>query len=450
MSSTLPRIRVHSSGRFLASEEGAPFFWLGDTAWELFHRLTREEATLYFATRQRQHFNVIQAVVLAEFEGLTVPNAYGDLPLIDLDPTRPNEAYFQLVDEYIDQAAAHGLYVGLLPTWGDKVAKLWGAGPRVFTVENAHFYARWLGERYANRSNILWIVGGDRPPVYKSGDHPSASEESDDRPIWRAMAAGIRQGAGDDAFITYHPNGGKSTSSWLHEEEWIDMNMMQSGHGSGRDTPVWQMIERDYALQPAKPTLDGEPNYEDHPVNPWPAWNPNNGYFRDYDVRKQLYRSVFAGGCGVTYGHHAVWQFWEQGKREVVNHADRSWQEAIERPGANQVQHLRALMESRPYFSRIPDPTVLLSDSGLNTDHICATCANDGNYALIYIPSYQSVTLSPEALGNGKIRASWFNPRSGVSTPLGEFSLAAAPTFTTPIDGPDWVLIVDRIIVPVG
>ena len=126
---TLPRITVSDNDRFLQTEDGAPFFWLGDTAWELFHRLTREEAELYLENRRRKGLNVIQAVALAEFEGIRTPNAYGDFALVNEDPTRPNEAYFRLVDEIIDLAAAKGLYVGLLPTWGDKVTPLWGAGP---------------------------------------------------------------------------------------------------------------------------------------------------------------------------------------------------------------------------------------------------------------------------------------------------------------------------------
>ncbi len=58
----LPRIQVHPDGRFLMTDQGKPFFWLADTAWELFHRLTRDEARRYFANRSQKGFNVIQAV----------------------------------------------------------------------------------------------------------------------------------------------------------------------------------------------------------------------------------------------------------------------------------------------------------------------------------------------------------------------------------------------------
>ena len=82
------QIKVSDNHRFLTAKDGQPFFWLGDTDWELFHRLTREEAEEFLEIRKQQGFNVIHAVALAEFEGLRKPNRYNDLPLVDLDPTK--------------------------------------------------------------------------------------------------------------------------------------------------------------------------------------------------------------------------------------------------------------------------------------------------------------------------------------------------------------------------
>lgn len=434
MPDNLPTIRVHPEGRFLQTSDGQPFFWLGDTAWELFHRLNLEQARLYLRNRQVKRFTVIQAVLLAEFEGLNTPNAYGEKPLIDNDPTRPNEAYFAFVDQVVDFAAGHELYMGLLPTWGDKVTPMWGVGPAVFTPENAQVYGRWLGERYGAKSNVLWILGGDRPAEHQGSDF---------RPIWRALAAGIREAA-PQAFMTYHPMGGFSSSLWLHAEPWLDMNMMQSGHGGGHDVPCWDMIAADYALQPAKPTLDGEPNYEDHPVNPWPTWDPANGYYDDYDVRKQLYRSVFAGGCGVTYGHHSVWQMWLP-KYEPINYPLMTVDEALDRPAAAQAQHLRALIESRPFFSRIPGQDMLASPAGELGQRVQATRDANGAYAFVYFPLSRPVTLRLDQLAGRYVRASWFDPRIGADSPQGEYPASGSRTFTPPAAGPDWVLILDAV-----
>src|SRR5215218_37764 len=161
--STLPRLKVSDNKRFLVTADGRPFFWLGDTAWELFHRLNREEAERYLRNRAERRFTVIQAVALAELDGLDDPNPYGERPLVDQDPAKPNERYFQHVDWIVAKANALGLYVGLLPTWGDKWNKKWGVGPEIFTPENARAYGEFLGRRYRTR-RVIWILGGDRSP----------------------------------------------------------------------------------------------------------------------------------------------------------------------------------------------------------------------------------------------------------------------------------------------
>src|ERR671910_3128287 len=177
----LPRLRVSENRRFLVTATGAPFFWLGDTAWELFHRASREEAERYLRKRAEQRFTVVQAVALAEMDGLHVPNAYGELPLRNDDPTQPNDAYFAHVDWVVAKANALGLYVGLLPTWGDKWNKKWGLGPEIFTPANAAAYGEWLGKRY-RAARLIWVLRGGRP-----------LESHAPRAVGGGVARGVRQ-----------------------------------------------------------------------------------------------------------------------------------------------------------------------------------------------------------------------------------------------------------------
>jgi hypothetical protein len=257
---------------------------VADAAWELFHRLNREEAERYLENRRQKRFTVIQAVALAELGGLHTPNAYGDCPLVDDDPARPTVTpgsdpsdtaaydYWDHVDHIVDTAAAKGMFVGLLPTWGDKVVTMsWGIGPVIFdTPGKARAYGEWIGERFKNRPNIIWILGGDRPPQDAGKDW---------LPIWRAMAEGIK--ARDHRHLmTYYPWGETSSSRWLHQEAWLDFNMIQSGHRT-KDMHNYDWIQSDYRRTSVKPTFDGEPAYEDHAVN----WNPSSGWFDEYDVR---------------------------------------------------------------------------------------------------------------------------------------------------------------------
>lgn len=427
---------VHPGGQYLQTLGGEPFFWLGDTAWELFHRLTLDEADVYLTDRARKGFTVIQAVALAEFDGLHSANTAGERPLVDDNPLKFNEAYFAHVDAVIARANALGLVLGLLPTWGDKVRPLWGVGPRVFNVDNARGYGAWIGARYRH-ADVIWILGGDRPPL---GLDNGAS--FDDRDIWRAMAEGIRAGAGADALLTYHPAGHTSSAEHLHSEAWLDLNMFQSGHGSGHDVPAWEWIVRDLTREPRKPVLDGEPNYEDHPVNPWPRWDPASGYFNDHDVRRQTYRTVFAGGCGVTYGHHSIWQFCGE-RFAPINHAKVSWRDALDRPGAGQMIHLRRLMESRPYFGRVRDSLLVSSPAGAGDRHVEATRDEQGRFAFIYVPQPEPVQIDLSRLSGQRLDAWSYDPRTGAATSQGSLPRSGLATFTPPPDALDWVLVLD-------
>lgn len=416
---------------------------MADTAWELFHRLTLAEADHYFEIRRRQGFNVIQAVVLPEIDGLHTPNINGRIPLAGDDPTRPNELYFRDLDAVIRLAASKGLYVGLVPTWGDKInGEMWGVGPVIFNSENAKVYGRFLGQRYRDDTNILWILGGDRTAEgYEA--------------LWASMADGITEGLGHRPLFTFHPRGGMSSSAWLHNAEWLSFNMMQSGHVL-LDTPNWEMITSDYERNPVKPTLDGEPNYEDHPIDPYlRKWRPEHGRYTDYDVRKQAYRAIFSGACGHTYGHHSIWQFWTL-QREPIHFPMPTWDEAILRPGAEQMFHLKNLILSRPYLSRIPAqemiPDILPTPpvGELEADRFNplraslprATCCADGSFGMVYFPKAdQTLRVNLNSL-KGLVRACWFDPRNGSSHPAGIYPNELV-SFTSPIAGPDWVLVLD-------
>jgi hypothetical protein len=430
------RLRVSADAHFLETTNGRPFFWLGDTGWELFHRLSFEEIQTYLNNRYKKGFNVIQAVILAEYDGIKKPNRYGAVPFNNFNIATPNPGYFQLIDTVVRMAANRDMFMCLLPTWGDKVTKNWGMGPAIFNEKNAYVYGKWLGNRYKDQENVIWMLGGDRPPQ---------KDTSDWRPIWRAMARGLQEGSDYKAFITYHISGGESTSKYLHKEPWLNMNTMQSGHGSGHDVPVWNWVRRDFDLPGPKPTLDAEPNYEDHPVNPWPKWDEKNGYFDDYDVRKQCYRSVFAGACGVTYGHHGVWQFYSE-REEPITYADRSWTNGLDRPGAFSVSYLRKLIECRPYIGRIYDPSIILEGQGSKGEFITAFRGKNNDYAMLYIPVGKTIKVRTGFMKSSDIKIWWYDPRIGLMVRGESVYRKEVLTLTPPTKGvgQDWVLILDN------
>ncbi len=419
------QLHVSQTKRHLVDQNGQAFFWLADTAWELFHRLNFEQAEHYLDQRSSQGFNVVQAVILAEQSGLTVPNANGDLPLFDLDPTRPNEAYFQHVDAIISAANERGIVIGLLPTWGDKFNKKWGVGPEIFTPANAEAYARFLSQRYADAS-IVWILGGDRPP-----------EEQGDYDIINAMAHGIRAAAGGRHLITYHPSGMSSSSKFFHDAKWLDFNMFQSGHGM-LNNPNYNFIEKDLSLSPAKPSFDGEPLYEYIHI----SFKTENPRFTEFHSRRAGYWSLLAGALGHTYGHNSVWQMWSPKQHPVLG-ADVPWNEAIYYPGSYQAGYMRKAFESFNWQDLRPAQELLLDPPTSVEEHIGIAATEDKSLIVAYLPNGQDFALESTALKSIKA-ASWFNPRDGHSIP---FSLPQDGRFNPPGDeapANDWLLILSR------
>lgn len=329
-------LRVSENHRFLVQEDGRPFFWLGDTAWELFHRLDKADAEHYLKTRAQQGFNVVQCVLLSESKGLTTPTPDGHVPLIELDPTRPNEAYFQHVDWIVHKAAQLGVYLAILPTWGSHVQDR-----GLFTKASARTYGQFLGRRYKDRWNVVWVLGGDRVPVGYEG-------------IWNAMATGLRTGDGGRHLMTYHVSGTHSSSEYWRKATWLDFNMLQSGHPLGVFSNNYDFIQADYEKTPVRPTLDGEALYEAMPI----GFVPTNGRATAHHVRANAYWAVFAGACGHTYGHNSVWQMCAPDSPRVL-WADTNWRDAILFEGATQMKHLKNLMLSRPLLTRIPDQHAL-------------------------------------------------------------------------------------------
>ena len=432
------QLRVSENGRFITDGENKPFFYLGDTAWELFHRTDRKEADMYLNDRAAKGFTVIQAVALAELDGLRTPNSYGHRPLIDNDPARPdvkegpNNDYWDHVDYIVNQAAALGLYIGLLPTWGDKWNRKWGVGPEVFTPENAEAYGQFLGQRYKDKP-IIWILGGDRPiekPIHLE--------------IIRAMARGIETGDGGRHLMTLHPSGRRNSATEFHNDKWLDFNMVQSGHERPAEASH-EYTTTNLARKPLKPTLDGEPCYDDHPVKGL-VWNKRNQpgaylpWFDEWDIRRPAYESMLAGSCGHTYGNHNIWQMWLPG-REPISIARTPWYDALHHAGAMQMKYMRGLFEARPYWKLVPDQS-LITDP---TSEARAARANDGTFAVVYLPKGGELLMSTQDLIGQKLVAHWFNPRHNSAQLIGEFPKKKEMLFTAPHAGRnnDWVLVLD-------
>jgi hypothetical protein len=424
------RLRV-TDGRWLERADGTPFFYLGDTAWMLLQRLDGEETERYLRNRADKGFTVIQAVVVWPEEGRDLPNAAGDPPLVDRATMEPNEAYFRHVDAVVARANALGLVFGMLPTWGSYWKQVGQKDPPVLNMSNAHAYGRFLGERYRD-ADLIWILGGDQN-----------IESDEERAVNDALAAGLHEGDGGAHLMTFHPRGPGLSSLRLHDAPWLDLNMIQSSHGA-RDHDNGIFVEHDYALSPAKPTVDGEPRYERIPVGFYFREYDRHVRFDDYDVRQAAYWALLAGACGHTYGHNSVWQMFRPGLPPAI-HADVPWWEALDHPGAFQMKFLRRLFESRPFTLLRPDPGMVVDGPSGRGAKVRAARAKDGSFAFVYSPRGEAFTVDKSAIRHRRVREIWYNPRYGIASHFHTTDNTAFQTYTPPTSGrgSDWVLVLE-------
>lgn len=408
------RLKVSDNGRYLVHENGAPFFWLGETAWLLTSRLQREEIDFYLKDRAKKGYNVVQ---LSVFHYYPQFNIYGQCATpYGYDFRKINQegqyGYWDHVDYAIDAMAKRGMYAAIVCTWGSEVVK----GGKM-TIEDAKKYGRFLAERYKDKPNIIWLIGGDvNPEGYLD--------------LWNAMARTIKS-IDPNHLMTYHPVGRTSSHRWFHQEDWLDFNMFQSGHrrygqnfgqtenyGIEQDTEEdnWRYVEAAYAMNPKKPVIDGEPSYEAIPQGLRSGDEP---YWTPAEIRRYAYWSVFAGSFGHTYGHNSVMQFYVPSIVPSFSPTE-PWWEGIHAPASSQMQYLKHLMCRFPFTQDRPDSTFLTCAMGEKHDRLAATRGDD--YALVYTYTNRAISLDLDQLPGAKKCVFWMLPETGQLDFVGTFS----------------------------
>ncbi len=428
-------LQVSDNGRYLVHADGKPFFWLGDTAWLLFQMTTREDADLYLKARAQQGFTVIQAAVVMGEErvgGTLRPNAYDDLAFSNGDPTSPlvtpgNDPgqaqqydYWDHVDYIVERAAAHGLTLGLLPLfvgWG-------GDGYKYLTPERACGYGLFLGQRYRDKPHILWILGGDNTPDTEAKQK-----------VWHEVARGITVGVtGTEDYsrtlMTYHINGGNSSSKWFHKAPWLDLNMIQVW---GNEKEIYPEITKDYQLTPAKPTGLGEGSYEDGPQY---STRPIDAF----KIRKQAYWSYLAGGYH-TSGNTNTWNF-----SSYKPEGTQDWKTALQSSGAAHLSVLARFFPSIEWWKLVPDPAIFADGMGEGETRNAAMRSTTGDRLLVYLSSPVTVSLHLNAISAAaRARATWINPQTGERSAAGEFPTTGPHSFSPPKDWPDALLLLQAM-----
>ena len=407
---------------------GKPFFILADTAWLLFDKLDDEEIALYFKNRATLCFNTVFAVA-----------AYSDPRLNKLEYMQHGEKnvsdikYWEFISRNIDLAEKHGLYIALLPTWGTFVKD------GLLNEENVLEYADFLGKFFKDKSNIIWVLGGD----IRGEDYIG---------LYDKLGKALKK-YNPERLITYHPFGRTASYMWFNDCEWLDFNCFQSGHRRYDQTRMsawddkavnddvfgednWRYVKKNFSFDIKKPCMDAEPSYEGIVQGLHDFTQP---YWEARDVRRYAYWSAFEGACGFTYGNNSIIQFHCDGER-ISYGVRENWRQALHSPGGAEMQYLKQLMHSVDFTNGKAHPEYVLNQG--EKYHRTAVFAG-GGFVLAYNFCGDEIKLSLEDYKGKTFEGFWINPENGSKSYIGDFDggkeITLTPTARKELSN-DWIL----------
>lgn len=411
-------LKVVEGSRYLEHEDGTPFLWMGCTAWGMTEWLTREDVDLYLDDRLSKGMNVVQLCLFwgkrqdypTQFT-VNPTNPYGHRAFIEVDgipdakqrailpggsPENPND-YWDHVDYCLSAIRKRGMYAAVLPFWGRRYVNATHTDHslQVFSKDNIKSYGVFLGKRYGQHPNIIWVNGGD-VKADEGGDYVS---------VYRMFAEGLAEGvsgekpgfdethpAWDSVLMTYHPSGHAmfNSSAWFHNDIWLDFNMIET-HLHRNELPA--AIRQDIALKPVKPTVMGEGHYEG---------KTGNKIAKPIHIRRQAYLTFFCGASGHTYGGG----FDADGNGPLFSPAN-NWKPLLNWQGAIQMKYLRDFLEKHQWWAWKPLENV--AESGQAEGELEVVGVRSGKGVLIYFPENRTCRLKLESGKN----ISWFQPATG-------------------------------------
>jgi hypothetical protein len=387
-------LKISENRRHFVTQQGKPFLYHADTGWQIFTKLTTDEASEYLRFRKEQGFNTIQVQVAMAPEQT---NRYGDLSFDgDVDFSRPNEAYHDHIAQVIAQAESMQLLVAMSQPWLGCCEEGFGNRPdkpiqRNGTVRNRQ-YGQYLGRKFAPAKNLFWIMGGDNDP---KGDRESLI----------ALFEGLRETAPVHQFMTYHASPPHSSTDLFQYAPWLGFSFIYAywpekpnDWVAGKPQPhVYEAALREWSKSDLMPFVLGESQYEGTGVIPNDMGTPQM-------VRRQAYWTMLCGGAGHAYGSD-LWGF------------PAHWRDIMRYPGAYQMGHFIRFFEAIPWWTLQPDirheAVVAGYGDWSKNNYVTAAVSGDRKLMAAYLPELQSVTVDFGYLSGDSFLVTFFDPRSG-------------------------------------
>jgi hypothetical protein len=421
-------IRVAQNGRYLTHQDGTPFLFLADTAWNGPLLSSSDDWQTYIKTRTAQEFTAVQWVS-TQWRAAPDGDSKKQLAYTGKEKIEINPAFFQRLDEKVEALDNAGLLNVPVMLW----AINGGSNPQVnpgvsLPDDQAILLARYMLARWG-ANNVLWILAGD-------SDYKGPKSEKWKK-IGRAVFGDVPHGP-----VTMHPGGMQWVWNEFKDEPWYDVVGYQSGHGDDAKTIKWLTdgdVTEDWMKLPHRPFINLEPPYEGHV-----AYQSKKPITADMTRRALYWSLLVAPTAGVSYGGHGVWG-WDNGKNPPTDHpgtgTPQSWDKALKLPGAEQIKPLSEFLHSIDWWRLRPTPMFVVNQPGNEKPerYVAAARTDEKDLMIVYIPEDRTIEIKLNALPPSP-NISWVNPRNGKTSPAVAVVTTDTCQFPTPEEG-DWILL---------
>ena len=417
---SLPLV-ISSNKRYLADQNSKPFFLVGDAAWSLIAQLNKSDADLYLQNRSSLGFDLIMVNLIEHQFATNAPNNFYNVAPFSgtAFQSTPNEAYFANADYIIQSAAQKGIVVLLAPVYlgYDCGGQGWCSEVKAASLAQMLSWGQYVGNRYKNYTNIIWLIGGDTDP----------STPTDVRPKLAQVVAGIQQNNSNPIFTAHNDEEEMAIDPWSGAS-WLNLNDVYT-----YSTTQYANAKNAYQLSPTIPFFLLETAYE------------NEHSSTAQQLRAQSYWTVLSGGFGNIFGNCPIWHFNGDASGSFCLNSIK-WKTQLGNQGSLNMKYFAQLFNSRYWYNLIPDfnhkvLTVGYGTNG-NTDYVTAASASDGSSIIAYLPTSRAVTVNTSSINGTNINVWWYNPSNGSATLNGTYANSGLRTFT-PAAG-DWVLVIDN------
>jgi Protein of unknown function (DUF4038)/Domain of unknown function (DUF5060)/Putative collagen-binding domain of a collagenase len=398
-------LRVSGDRRYMTYADGAPFFWLGDTAWNGVLKADAPSWDEYLRDRAAKGFNVVQYVTTQW--RTAAGNADGRAAFYGRERIEIDPVFFQWMDERVDAINDHGLVAAPILIWAHERTAQFNPGGTL-SDDQIVLLARYMVARYGAH-HIVWMLAGD-------ADYRGERAER-----WRKIGRAVF-GERPHRLATMHPGGRMWVQDEFSQEPWFGFNGYQSGHSTTDESHRWHTEgppARGWQKSPAFPSINLEPNYEDH------IGRPLGKVFTAYEVRRAAYWSLLvAPPAGVSYGGHGIWS-WERTANPPMTHPytgiARPWREALRLPGSVSMKLLKDFFTSFEWWRLRPVQELLVAQPGNVAPANFIAAAKSEEIAVVYAPAGGEVELKMDRFAQ-PVTAEWFDPATGGRTALGRMA----------------------------